>query len=262
MSDGRIDFAERAFPRNKGEKQMKIIRVNDAKEMSRVAADMIIAKIRQNPKLTLGLATGETPIGTYQNLIEDHRQNGTSYREVTTFNLDEYIGLPAENEQSYRYFMNKYLLDHIDIDKRRAHIPEGCAPDVEQECVAYEQKIAEQGGIDLQILGIGRNGHIGFNEPGTPFDSKTHVIELTPATREQNAKFFGGAENVPERAITMGIATIFQSKEIIMLVCGESKREALNNLIHGDIDPRYPASALKRHQNFTIIADKAALGDN
>ncbi|RKD25145.1 glucosamine-6-phosphate deaminase [Ammoniphilus oxalaticus] len=241
---------------------MRIIRVKDDQEMSQKAAEMVIAKMRKNPSLTLGLATGETPIGTYRLMIEDHQRNGASYQQATTFNLDEYVGLPGENDQSYRYFMNKYLLDHIDIKKERTHIPDGNAADVQQECVTYERLIAEHGGIDLQIVGIGRNGHIGFNEPGTPFDTKTHIIELTPSTREANAKFFGRIEDVPTHAITMGIATIYASKEIIMLITGESKREALNNLIHRDINEAFPASALKRHPNFIIIADEAALGEN
>ncbi len=238
---------------------MKIIEVKDYTEMSQKAAEYIIKKVCKYPTLTLGLATGGTPIGTYKNLIADHQKNGTSYRNVTTFNLDEYIGLSSENKNSYRYFMNDHLFNHIDINKQKTNIPSGDNLDIEAECLRYEQLIANHGGIDLQILGIGSNGHIGFNEPGTLFTTNTHVVELTPSTIKANARFFNKIEEVPTKAITMGIATIMKSKEILLLVSGESKKEAIGKLLNGNVTESFPASVLKNHPYVTIIADKAAV---
>jgi glucosamine-6-phosphate deaminase len=238
---------------------MKLIEVKDYNEMSQKAAQTIIDKIRQNPSMNLGLATGGTPVGTYQSLIKDHQQYGTSYQNITTFNLDEYIGLTGDNPNSYRYFMNDKLFDHIDIDKNNTHIPNGNVNDMAAECTRYENLIADHGGIDLQILGIGGNGHIGFNEPGTSFDSTTHIVQLAASTIEANARFFERIEDVPTQAITMGIASIMRSKEILLLISGENKRAALDQLLNGDITEQFPASVLKNHPNVTIIADKAAL---
>jgi glucosamine-6-phosphate deaminase len=238
---------------------MKLIEVKDYNDMSQKAAQMIIEKIRQNPSMNLGLATGGTPVGTYQSLIKDHQQYGTSYQNITTFNLDEYIGLTGDNPNSYRYFMNDKLFDHIDIDKNNTHIPNGNVNDMAAECARYENLIADHGGIDLQILGIGGNGHIGFNEPGTSFDSTTHIVQLAASTIEANARFFEQIEDVPTQAITMGIASIMRSKEILLLISGENKRAALDQLLNGDITEQFPASVLKKHPNVTIIADKAAL---
>lgn len=239
---------------------MKIIEVKDYNEMSKRAAEFIIEKIHKFPGLNLGLATGETPIETYKNMIDDHHRNGTSYQDVRTFNLDEYIGLTGNNKNSYRYFMNKYLFDHLDINKNHTHIPSSNVDEIQKECLKYEELIASYGGIDLQILGIGRNGHIGFNEPGTPFDSKTHIIDLSLSTREANARFFNSLEEVPTQAITMGISTIMKSKEILLLISGENKREALTKLLSGEINESFPASVLQEHRCITIIADEAAMG--
>lgn len=238
---------------------MKIIEVNDYTEMSQRAAKYIIEKICQNPTLTLGLATGGTPIGTYKNLIEDHKKNGTSYQQVTTFNLDEYIGLSGEDKNSYRYFMNEQLFNHIDINKQNTHVPHGDSLNIDEECLRYEQLLTQHGGIDLQILGIGGNGHIGFNEPGTLFNTKTHVIQLAPSTIRANARFFNKIEEVPTRAITMGISTIMKSKEILLLVSGESKNQAMAKLLTENVTENFPASVLKQHPYVTIIADKAAV---
>jgi|SRR5579875_787360 len=238
---------------------MKIIEVKDYQEMSQKAAEYMIEKILQNPNIKLGLATGGTPVGTYQNLIADHRNNGTSYSGVTTFNLDEYIGLSGNNKNSYRYFMNEQLFNHIDINMKNTHIPQGDASDIEAECHRYEELLAKHHGVDLQILGIGRNGHIGFNEPGSSFESQTHVVDLTPSTIKANARFFNNMEEVPTKAITMGIATIMKSKEILLLVSGETKNEAMNQLINGPVSENFPASVLKKHPCVTIIADKAAV---
>ena len=238
---------------------MKIIEVKDYKEMSQKAAEYIIEKVCQNPKLKLGLATGGTPVGTYKNLIEDHQKNGTTYQNVTTFNLDEYIGLSGENKNSYRYFMDEKLFNHIDINKNNTNIPRGDSKDTEEECLRYEALLANYGGIDLQILGIGSNGHIGFNEPGTTFTSQTHVIKLASSTINANARFFNRIEEVPTKAITMGISTIMKSKEILLLVSGENKKDAMGKLLNGNVTESFPASVLKNHPCVTIIADKAAV---
>ncbi|MED3622979.1 glucosamine-6-phosphate deaminase [Bacillus thermocopriae] len=238
---------------------MKLIEVKDYNEMSQKAAEYIIEKVRNYPRINLGLATGGTPVGTYKILIEDHQKNGTSYQEVTTFNLDEYIGLSGNNPNSYRYFMNEKLFNHLDINKNNTFIPSGVAKDIQAECLRYEQLITQHGGVDLQLLGIGQNGHIGFNEPGTSFQSNTHVVDLAPSTIKANARFFDNEEEVPTKAITMGIATIMKSKEILLLVSGESKNDAMHKLWNGEVTESFPASILKNHPYVTIIADQAAV---
>lgn len=240
---------------------MKIIEVKNYQQMSNKAASYIIEKVINYPNIKLGLATGGTPVGTYQKLIEDHQKNGTSYQKVTTFNLDEYIGLSKENKNSYHYFMNEHLFNHIDINKKRTFIPRGDVEDLQKECLYYEELIAKHGGIDLQVLGIGSNGHIGFNEPGTSFESKTHIVKLTPSTIQANARFFKRENEVPTKAITMGMATIMKSKEILLLISGEAKREALFKLLNRDVNADFPASILKNHPSVTIIADEAAVKD-
>ncbi|MCM3114466.1 glucosamine-6-phosphate deaminase [Neobacillus sp. MER 74] len=240
---------------------MKIIEVKDYQQMSNKAAEYIIKKVIQNPNIKLGLATGGTPVGTYKCLIDDHQKKGTTYQKVTTFNLDEYVGLPGENKNSYRYFMNNQLFDYIDINKAKTNVPSGIAADFQEECHRYEDLINQHGGIDLQILGIGSNGHIGFNEPGTSFASKTHIVELASSTIQANARFFNKIEEVPTKAITMGISTIMKSKEILLLVSGEKKSEALFRLLNEEISENFPASVLKNHPCVTIIADKAAIAD-
>ncbi|MCM3726822.1 glucosamine-6-phosphate deaminase [Neobacillus cucumis] len=238
---------------------MRIIEATDYQDMSKIAADYIIEKVNQFPKIKLGLATGGTPMGIYSNLIADHQKNGTSYRGVMTFNLDEYVGLSGDNPNSYRYYMNHNLFNHIDIQMNNTFVPRGTIDDVLKECESYEELLTKHKGIDLQILGIGANGHIGFNEPGTSFQSQTHVVELAPSTRQANARFFNRLEEVPTQAITMGIATIMKSREILLLVSGEQKKDALKTLLTGNIDERFPASVLKNHPYVTIIADKAAI---
>ncbi|WP_421383566.1 glucosamine-6-phosphate deaminase [Bacillus salacetis] len=238
---------------------MKLIEVKDYQEMSKRAAEFIIAKVRAADAINLGLATGGTPVGTYEYMIEDHKQNYTSYRDVTTFNLDEYVGLSGSNPNSYRYYMDEKLFNHIDIVKLNTHIPNGDAADMEKECLRYENQIEQHGGIDLQVLGIGSNGHIGFNEPGTSFESSTHIVDLAPSTREANARYFDNLDEVPDKAVTMGIATILKSREILLLASGEKKRDALAKLFNGEVDERFPASILKNHPCVTIIADKAAI---
>lgn len=239
---------------------MKIIRTENYAEMSLQAGKLLAEKVRSNPAITLGLATGSTPKGVYQYLITDHEKNGTSYKNVQTINLDEYIGLKHDDLNSYHHYMRENLFDHIDISKNQTHIPNGSAPDLEQECTRYENLRNELGGIDLQLLGIGHNGHIGFNEPGTAFTSRTHIVNLAENTRAANSRFFKSMDEVPTQAITMGIATILDSKEIFLLVSGEEKAEALLRLMNDNgISEEFPASALKHHQHVTIIADKDAL---
>jgi glucosamine-6-phosphate deaminase len=240
---------------------MKIIEVKDYQEMSTRAAEFIIKKVIQNPCIKLGLATGGTPIGTYKCLIEDHKKNGTSYQQVTTFNLDEYIGLSGANKNSYQYFMNDQLFNYIDVNKAKTNIPSGIADNFQEECNRFEDLIENHGGVDLQILGIGSNGHIGFNEPGTSFNSKTHIVKLADSTIQANARFFHRIEEVPTKAITMGISTIMKSKEILLLVSGDKKKEALFRLLNGEINEGFPASVLKNHPCVTIIADKVAIAD-
>lgn len=238
---------------------MNIIKVKDYAEMSQIAAGYVIKKVLQNPQVKLGLATGSTPEGLYKELVCDYKRNGTSYKEVSTFNLDEYIGLSKFDSHSYRYYMENRLFNHINIKKINTHLPLGDAIDEHAEAKAYEKLIQNNGGINLQVLGIGRNGHIGFNEPGTPFSSETHVVKLAQSTRKANAKFFGSLEMVPERAISMGISTIMKSEEILLIVSGEEKSEALHRLIEGEINEEFPASILKTHRNVTVVADEAAL---
>jgi glucosamine-6-phosphate deaminase len=243
-----------------GGKEMKIISTENYADMSLQSGKILADKIRSNPEITLGLATGSTPKGLYDYLIKDHQENGTSYKKVKSVNLDEYIGLPFNDINSYRYFMRHNLFDHIDISEHLTHIPNGSPSNLVDECVRYEHLIMEIGGVDLQILGIGQNGHIGFNEPGTSFHSRTHIVTLSQNTREANSRFFNSLEEVPTHAITMGIATILDSKEIFLLASGEAKAEALARLLKEEgISEDFPASALKQHKNVTIIADKDAL---
>ncbi|WP_026695854.1 glucosamine-6-phosphate deaminase [Peribacillus kribbensis] len=240
---------------------MKIIEANDYQDMSKIAADYIMKKVSTSPNIKLGLATGGTPTGIYSNLVADHRENGTTYRGVTSFNLDEYVGLSGTDPNSYRYYMDHHLFDHIDIQKENTFVPRGDMDNIQDGCAQYENLIQKRNGIDLQILGIGENGHIGFNEPGTSFESKTHVVQLTHSTREANARYFNSLEEVPTEAVTMGIGSIMKSREILLLISGEQKREALKKLFTGDVDESFPASVLKNHPYVTIIADKAAIGD-
>ncbi|WP_112182040.1 MULTISPECIES: glucosamine-6-phosphate deaminase [Paraliobacillus] len=239
---------------------MKLITATDYSDMSRIATELLLKRIKSSDKLTLGLATGSTPIETYQYMIDDYQQNKTDYQHVTTFNLDEYVGVGPTDPTSYYRFMETQLFDPIHLPKEQTHIPNGLANNLNDECMLYENKIKNQGGIDLQLLGLGSNGHIGFNEPGTKFDTRTHVETLTDMTRTANARFFNSLEEVPTHAITMGISTILQSKEILLLVSGKKKSDALTRLLKDEKwDPSFPASALHHHPNVTIVADEEAL---
>lgn len=238
---------------------MNVIKVKDYDEMSEKATEFMVDRINSLENPVLGLATGSTPEGLYQRIIEKHQQDEVSFKNVTTFNLDEYVGLEQNDSNSYYNFMNEKLFSQVDIAADRVHIPNGVAADLEKECMEHERAIEQAGGIDVQVLGIGGNGHIGFNEPGTSFDSKTHIVDLDESTIQANARFFHSIEEVPTQAISMGIETIMNSKEILLLVSGEAKADATAKLLHGDISEDFPASILKKHENVTVIVDEAAL---
>ena len=238
---------------------MKIIRAKDYKDMSRKAANIISAQVIMKPNCVLGLATGSTPIGTYDQLVEWYNMGDLDFSEVTTVNLDEYKGLPRTNDQSYYYFMHQHLFDRVNIDPERTNVPNGMEPDAEKECGRYEELIRSLGGVDLQLLGLGHNGHIGFNEPGEAFEKETHCVDLTESTIEANKRFFASADDVPKQAYTMGIKTIMQAKKILVVVSGEDKAAILKEVLYGPITPEVPASILQLHNDVTIVADAAAL---
>lgn len=238
---------------------IQIISGTNAAEVGKLAAAFMIDIINDKPNAVLGLATGSTPIPLYQSLIEANQAKKVSFRGVRTVNLDEYVGLPGTHDQSYRYFMNTNLFDHVDIDKANTNVPDGMAGDAEAACNAYEEKIASLGGIDVQLLGIGLNGHIGFNEPTNVFPKRTHIVELTSSTREANKRFFASIDDVPTQAITMGIGTIMAAKKIMMIATGENKAEILKASLTGEVNPMVPASILQFHPDVTVFADEAAL---
>lgn len=239
---------------------MEVIRVKDYDEMSEKACAFVTERLKQRNDLVMGFATGSTPEGLYQRLIEKYRKQEITFKDVVSFNLDEYIGLDKDHPNSYYYFMREKLFDHVDISFDNVNIPNGVASDLEAECQAFEAKIKQAGGIELQILGIGGNGHIGFNEPGTPFTSRTQVVDLASSTIKANSRFFDSIEEVPTQAVSMGIGTIMESKEILLLASGETKRDAMTAVLRGDITEDVPATVLQKHPNMTIIADEAALG--
>lgn len=240
---------------------MKLIRVTDREALSVHAAEMIAGRVQEKPDIVLGLATGGTPEGTYQQLKKIYERESLDLSRVTTFNLDEYAGMPEDHPQSYHAYMQHKVFQPLQLRPEQTHLPDGTAFDLEQECRRYEKQIAAAGGIDMQLLGIGENGHIGFNEPGTPFSSRTHVVQLKPSTREANARYFERIEDVPEQAVTMGIETIMESREILLLVFGRRKKEALLRLFDGEVQEDFPASVLKKHSSVTVIADDEALAD-
>ncbi|WP_226577465.1 glucosamine-6-phosphate deaminase [Halobacillus litoralis] len=237
---------------------MNIIVVKDYKELSERACSIIENQIEMRAASVLGLATGSTPLGTYQELIQGYEEGRTDYSRVSTFNLDEYIGLSPDHPQSYRYFMNQKLFSHINISDENTYIPDGKAEDLQKECIRYERLVEEIGPPDLQLLGIGENGHIGFNEPGTSFESETHIVQLTDSTREANARFFSSMEDVPTQAVTMGIRSILKSRRILLLASGERKATAIKQFIESERTEQFPASSLKDHQDMTLIVDQAA----
>jgi glucosamine-6-phosphate deaminase len=237
---------------------MEVIVKNSYEEMSRLAAEMIAKVIRSKPNAVIGLATGSTPVGTYKELIKMHKQEGLDFSQVTTFNLDEYVNLPPTHDQSYRYFMNDNLFNHINIDKKKTHVPDGMAKDIPAFCKWYEDQILKAGGIDVQLLGIGGNGHIAFNEPGSSLGSRTRVKTLDEKTRQDNARFFKSINEVPKYAITMGIGTIMDARVLILLANKENKADAIAKTVEGPITAMVPASVVQLHPKTVIIADKAA----
>ena len=238
---------------------MKIYKAKDYKDMSRKAANIISAQVIMKPNCVLGLATGSTPIGTYDQLVEWYNQGDLDFSEVTTVNLDEYKGLPRTNDQSYYYFMHQHLFDRVNIDPERTNVPNGMEPDAEKECGRYEELIRSLGGVDLQLLGLGHNGHIGFNEPGEAFEKETHCVDLTESTIEANKRFFASADDVPKQAYTMGIKTIMQAKKILIVVNGENKADIVERAFFGPVTPEVPASILQLHNDVTLVGDEAAL---
>ena len=237
---------------------MNIIVLEDYYAMSEKAAKLVEEQIKKNSHSVLGFSTGSTPLGLYKYLIKGFKERGISYQYLITFNLDEYLGLEKNNPNSYHTFMNERLFHHLDIEQENTYIPNGIAPSIEKECKRYEDLLDNIGPIDLQILGIGTNGHIGFNEPGTSPLSTTHVVKLDETTREYNARFFRSYEDIPNYSITMGIASILKSKQILLLASGEKKANAVKQLLSKEIHGSFPASWLWHHENVTLLVDQEA----
>ena len=238
---------------------MRIICAKDYKEMSEMAADIIGAQVLLKPDAVLGLATGSTPIGTYEELVRRYEAGRLDFSKIKTVNLDEYRGLTRDNDQSYYYFMHSHLFDHININKNNTKVPDGMEPDALKAGQDYENIIKNYGGIDLQLLGLGNNGHIGFNEPGDEFIDKTHVVDLTESTIEANKRFFASIDDVPKQAYTMGIGSIMRAKRVLMVVNGKGKAEIVKEAFFGSITPKVPASILQLHNDFILIGDVEAL---
>ena len=238
---------------------MKIYAAKDYADLSRKAANIISAQVIMKPNAVLGLATGSTPIGAYKQLIEWYNKGDIDFSQTISVNLDEYKGLSGDHDQSYRYFMNHNLFDHVNIKKENTNVPNGLAEDSKAECERYNNIIRNLGGIDLQLLGIGGNGHIGFNEPGTAFEKETHVVTLTEQTRQSNARFFSSIDEVPTHALTMGIKSIMSAKKVLLLATGEAKAQALYDSFFGPVTPGVPAYILQLHNDCIVIADEAAL---
>ena len=239
---------------------MKIIRAKDYQDMSRKAANIISAQVIMKPDCVLGLATGGTPVGTYAQLVDWYNKGDLDFSEVTTVNLEEYRGLPNEHPQSYWYFMNENLFSKVNIDPAKTNLPDGTNLDTAAECARYNGIIHKLGGIDLQLLGIGPNGHIGFNEPGEAFELETHCIDLAPTTIEANKRFFDGNEAlVPKQAYTMGIKTIMQARKVLVVANGKAKAQAVKDAVTGPVTPACPGSILQLHPDCILVADEEAL---
>lgn len=238
---------------------MRIIEAENYQDMSRKAANIISAQMIMKPDSVLGLATGSSPVGIYEQLVEWYKKGDLDFSKITTVNLDEYKGLNRENDQSYYYFMHQHLFDHVNVRPECTHVPDGTEPDSQKECKRYEELVDSLGGADLQLLGLGHNGHIGFNEPAPVFEKATHCVDLTESTIEANKRFFASADEVPRQAYTMGIGTIMKAKKVLVVVSGEDKAEIVAKAFYGDVTPEVPASILQMHQDVTVVADKAAL---
>ena len=237
---------------------MKIIRAKDYQDMSRKAANIISAQVIMKPDCVLGLATGGTPVGTYAQLVDWYNKGDLDFSEVTTVNLDEYRGLPKEHPQSYWYFMNENLFSKVNIDPAKTNLPDGTNLDTAAECARYNGIIHKLGGIDLQLLGIGHDGHIGFNEPCDHFPVITHEVQLTEMTREANKRFFSSIDEVPTAAVTMGIGTVMAARKIVMVITGADKADILYKVFFGPVTPEVPGSILQFHPDVTLICDEAA----
>ncbi len=237
---------------------MKLIIEKTYEDMSRRAADVIAEVMTAKPDCVLGLATGSTPIGLYADLVSDCKEGKISFADVDTYNLDEYRGLAGDHDQSYRYVMNVNLFDHVDIDKARTHVPDGSMADADAACAAYEEAIESAGGVDIQLLGLGHNGHIGFNEPCDEFPKATHCVTLTESTIQANSRLFDSIDDVPREAYTMGIGTIMKAKKILVVANGEGKADIVKRAFFGPVTPEVPASILQFHPDVTVIVDAEA----
>ena len=238
---------------------MQIIKTRDYDHMSRMAANIIAAQVIMKPDCVLGLATGSTPVGTYEELVRRYDKGELDFSTGTSINLDEYKGLSPENDQSYRYFMNTHLFSHVNIDPEKTYVPNGLEPDSEKACAAYNAVIRQAGGIDLQLLGLGHNGHIGFNEPSDIFEKETHCVDLTQSTIDANSRFFASMDEVPKQAYTMGIGTIMQAKKVLVVVSGKAKAQIVKDAFFGPCTPQVPASILQLHSDVILVGDEEAL---
>ena len=237
---------------------MNVVVTDNYDEMSKAAAAVIADQLKAKPDSVLGLATGTTPIGLYAELVKACDAGEISFAQAQSFNLDEYRGLPGTHDQSYRYFMQQNLFDHVDIDVAKTHVPNGAMDDAEAACAAYEEAIVQAGGVDLQLLGLGHNGHIGFNEPCDSFPVDTHCVKLTESTIEANSRLFDSIDDVPREAYTMGIGTIMKARKILLVVSGAGKAEIVRDVVSGPVVPQVPASVLQLHPDVTVVVDKEA----
>ncbi len=235
---------------------MLYIEVETYKELSQEASKIIASVVKSKPESILGLATGSSPLGTYDGLIEAYNNGEIDFSKVTTINLDEYIGLTPDNDQSYRYFMETNLFSKINVRKDFTFVPDGCAEDIQKECKEYDERIVSLGGIDIQLLGIGLDGHIGFNEPDDVFVKETHLVDLDPSTIEANARFFDSIDDVPKQAVTMGMGGIMGAKKVLLIANGKNKEEIVKKAFFGPITPKVPASILQLHPDVTVIYSK------
>lgn len=240
---------------------MRLLVCENYEEMSLRAAEILASQVRLKPRCVLGLATGSTPVGAYERLVEMHRQGSLDFSQVTTVNLDEYKGLGGENDQSYVFFMRANLFDGAEIPPEHTHFPDGTDPDSVRACRLYEEALAAAGRQDLQLLGLGRNGHIGFNEPGDAFVPGVHCVDLTPSTIDANKRFFASEEEVPRQAYTMGMRAIFAARRILLIASGKDKAEAVKRSFFGPVTPKVPASILQLHPDVTVIVDQEAYSE-
>jgi glucosamine-6-phosphate deaminase len=237
---------------------LEIIVVENYEELSEKGAKLLLEKIRSNKRINLGLATGSTPLGLYRKFIDFIKNESIDLSRIYTFNLDEYVGLSPNDQNSFHYYMKKHFYEPLHLTDNQTFIPNGAVDDIQAECIRYEYLIEKYGGIDFQLLGVGKNGHIGFNEPGTDFTKLTHEVELDNCTRQANARFFDSINDVPKKAITMGIGTILKSKEILLIANGQEKAKAIYQLVHGELTEEWPITALQKHDHVTVIVDRKA----